>query len=74
MIEELKGYIKELERRAVIRSAEVIDRINEIIQKWSDQENKQNTLLEDVQNLYIQKYWSLPMRYKNDINRLSSKL
>lgn len=72
VLQQLEFLIQKYSRQVAVRSLFVISDIQEIINKIVNK--KEETLLEDVQNLYIQKYWKIPMRYKNDITRLSSKL
>ncbi len=75
--DEIKDILKELVKKyeclAQVRTIFFIEDVNNIIKAIS-KEPINPTRLEEVQLLYKQKYWTIPMRYKNDIQRLSSKL
>lgn len=76
IINDLKELIQKYSRKIQVRTQELIQDINGIIQKHEQQlPNKEDTtLLEDVRAHYVAKHWTVPNRYKNDITRLSSKI
>lgn len=73
MKEKLQWIIKKYETLAQVRTARFIEDLQAIVNEI-DNKPIPNTPSDDVRDLYIKKYWSIPNRYKNDIQRLSSKL
>lgn len=73
MIDSLQLLITKYSSRAVIPTSFVILDLQDLIDKQLSRKDD-SSLLEDVQATYLAKFGTIPMRYKNDIQWLSSKL
>ena len=70
---KLNDLISKYQYMAQVRTLFIIDDLQNII-KSIDQKPEAQTRLEEIQELYKNKFGNIPNNKKNDIQRLSSKL
>lgn len=73
MVDKLQHLIQKYSNRVTIPTIFLITDIQEIINGELNKK-QEPTLLEDIQELYKLKFWSIPNNKKNDITWLTSKL